>query len=55
MGLDVGLGWWGHTVCDDDGIIALDGFVGHGAGEVDGEEDRVHLAAERVEGGFEED
>lgn len=41
------------TVRDDDGVVALNSLVGDGLGQVDGEEDRVHLAAEGVEGRLE--
>lgn len=46
-------GRWVRTVGDYDGVVALNGFVCHGFREVDGEQDRVHLAAERIEGGLE--
>lgn len=51
MGCDAG---GRHTVRDDDGIITLDGFVCHGFGEVYSKQDRVHLAAQRVEGRLQE-
>lgn len=42
IGRKVRVIWWeGHTVCDDDGVSAGDGFVGDGFGEVGGEEDCV--------------
>lgn len=43
-----------HTVRDDNGIITLDGLVGHRFGEVYSKQDRVHLAAQRVEGRLQE-
>lgn len=44
-----------RTVGDDDRIFPLDGLVGDGFGQVDGEEDRVHLAAGGIKGSLEED
>lgn len=43
-----------HTVRDDNGIITLDGLVSHGFSEVYSEQDRVHLAAKRIEGRLQE-
>jgi hypothetical protein len=36
-------------------VIVFNCFVGNCAGQVDGQEDRVHLPAERVERGFQEE
>jgi len=44
-----------RTVRDDHGVLSLDRFVRDGCGEIDGEEDRVHLSSDGVEGSFEED
>lgn len=44
-----------RTIGDDDGVFPLDGLVGDGLGQVDGEEDRVHLATDRIKGSLEED
>lgn len=43
------------TISYDDRVVAFNGFVRDGFGQVDGKEDRVHLSAERVEGSFEKD
>lgn len=43
-----------RTVGYDDGVAAFNGFIGDGLGQVDGQEGRVHLAADGVEGGFEQ-
>lgn len=40
----------GRTVGYDDGISTLNGFVGDSLGEVNGQEGRVHLATDGVEG-----
>ena len=42
-------------VCDDDGVVVFDCLVSDSARQVDGEEHRVHLPAQRVEGGFQEE
>lgn len=41
-----------HTVCDDNAVLALNGFVCYGFRKVDGKEDGVHLTAYGVEGSF---
>ena len=41
-----------RTVGDDYGVAALDGLVDDGFGEVDCEQDRVHLAAQWIERSF---
>lgn len=43
-----------RTICYYDRILPLNGFVCDGCGEVDGKEDGVHLAADRIEGCFEQ-
>ena len=40
------------TVRDNDAVFPIDGFVGHGLGEIDGQEDRVHLPANGIERRF---
>lgn len=42
-----------HTICDDDGVVSLDGLVHDGFREVNGEEDGVHVSSERIEGRLE--
>lgn len=43
-----------RTICYYDRILPLNGFVCDGCGEIDGKEDGVHLAADRIEGCFEQ-
>ena len=43
------------TVGDNDAVFSLNGFIGNGFGEIDGEEDRVHLATNWVKWSFKED
>ena len=42
-----------HTVRNNDTILALYSLVGDRFGEIDGEEDGVHLTSDRIEGGLE--
>lgn len=44
-----------HTVGDDDGVFPLDRLVGNSLGQVDSQQDRVHLPADRVEGSLKQD
>lgn len=43
-----------HTVCDNDTILALNSFIRHGLGQVDGQEDGVHLPSNWVEWSFQQ-
>ena len=44
-----------HTIGDDDGVFPLNGFIGNSLGQVDSQQDRVHLPADRVEGSLKQD
>jgi hypothetical protein len=41
-----------RTVGNDDGVISFNRLINYGFGKVNGQEDRVHLSAERIEGSF---
>lgn len=43
-----------RTIGYDDGVLSLNGFVCDSFGEVDCEEDRVHVPAKRIEWSLEE-
>ena len=43
-----------RTICDDNTIFALNGFICNSFREVDGEKDGVHLPSDWVEWSFEE-
>ena len=43
------------TIRDHDAILPLNGFIGHSLGQIDGEEDGIHLTANGVEWSFKQD
>ena len=42
-------------ICDDDGMVVFDGFVGDGGGQVDGEQDGIGFADLGIVRRFEEE